>query len=207
MHTYIYIYRLRQRNRGWLKGGQEGGSSCQRQRRSGMAPILVLILVVCNRGGGNVVLSPTGSHRHRAATVPTRTYVRQCTESSSLSHPCLPANQRVDCQSRPPNAKSSQKLSHCNVSSSSSLLGRDLKEGDEVEGGREATNVQVAYKTRAIRFDSILQTRSLFISRWLIKPRAYSIDARSIDSYFFSPIANDTRCNCNGVTEYEPYRS
>lgn len=76
-----------------MKGGQEGGSSCQRQRRSGMAPILVLILVVCNRGGGNVVLSPTGSHRHRAsATVPTRTYVQQCTESTTLSYPCLPAN-------------------------------------------------------------------------------------------------------------------
>ena len=57
------------RSRGIEKGGgwrgSEGGSSCQRQRRSGMAPILVLILVVCNRGGGNVVLSPTGSHRHR----------------------------------------------------------------------------------------------------------------------------------------------
>lgn len=128
-----------------------------------MAPILVLILVVCNRGGGNVVLSPTGSHRHRAATVPTRTYVRTtmyaCSEESTLSHPCLPANQRVDCQSRPPNAKSSQKLSHCNVTSSS-LLGWIARSGgeDEVEGGRDpsATKIDIE-KTReeenSIRFD------------------------------------------------------
>lgn len=145
-----------------MKGGQEGGSSCQRQRRSGMAPILVLILVVCNRGGGNVVLSPTGSHRHRAATVPTRTYVRQCTESSSLSHPCLPANQRVDCQSRPPNAKSSQKLSHCNVSSSSSLLGRISRRGTRSKVDERQPTCRLRIKRG--RFDSIRFCRRVHCS-------------------------------------------
>lgn len=108
--------------RGWLKcrgegGGpgrgarSEGGSSCQRQRRSGMAPILVLILVVCNRGGGNVVLSPTGSHRHRTATVTPHVRITMHAYSGTVLYAGLPGN--VDCQSRPPNAKSSQKLSHC----------------------------------------------------------------------------------------------
>ncbi|KOC65692.1 hypothetical protein WH47_10154 [Habropoda laboriosa] len=78
-----------------------------------MAPILVLILVVCNRGGGNVVLSPTGSHRHRTATVPTRTYIRTYNTMHAYSGLPYPARQTADCQSRSPNAKSSQKLSHC----------------------------------------------------------------------------------------------
>lgn len=73
-----------------------------------MAPILVLalvVLLVCNRGGGNVVLYPTGSHRH-AATVPIylRTYSttrgvalpgRQVTRTANLGR--LTQNQVGDC--------------------------------------------------------------------------------------------------------------
>ncbi|EGI57405.1 hypothetical protein G5I_14560 [Acromyrmex echinatior] len=56
-----------------------------------MAPILVLalvVLLVCNRGGGNVVLCPTGSHRH-AATVPI--YLRTYSTTRGVA---LPGRQR-----------------------------------------------------------------------------------------------------------------
>ncbi|EZA60197.1 hypothetical protein X777_13285 [Ooceraea biroi] len=82
-----------------------------------MAPILVLVLVVvllvCNRGGGNVVLCPTGSHRHVSLLyppIPTRTYVQHTTRGGGL---LAWQASNADCQSRPPNAKSSQRLSHC----------------------------------------------------------------------------------------------
>lgn len=97
--------------RGWRRSA-EGESSCQRQRRSGMVPhLLVLalvVLLVCNRGGGNVVLCPTGSHRH-SATVPIPTYVQQ----QRVALPSAWQASNADCQSRPPNAKSSHRLSHC----------------------------------------------------------------------------------------------
>ncbi|KAG7205340.1 hypothetical protein KM043_007340 [Ampulex compressa] len=90
-----------------------------------MAPILVFVLVVllvCNRRGGNAVLSSTGSYRHRAATVATASiYDKAPLFPARPSSAALRQPARVECQSRASEAKSPGGLFHCRAARKNTL--------------------------------------------------------------------------------------